>query len=378
MQLNLLSQDTWRHGHHGAYLGPIERESPLTLRGSPVSHLYYILSPGDRRAYPLDDSSNSIQRQPLAVPMGLEDSAPGVQQQQQQQQQPGVALQELEKEEIAPTDVKYRLQLLEEAPLQRESSSVHNQFYKPAWVPVSKTHREWFKPWKMGNVVHEDEPSHPGHIQGRRIAPRGHLNHEEHLNQDQTNTQAPVWSQVLSPGLDKSSQGITQSTQRVAREVAPGWPTTHAHQEPSQTKQGIAITGTKRAAKFDEATASRMSCLPPLKLLSRRVKSKCPPNTPGILQVKFQTDLTGRHFFQDWRAQPQGRYGSHEKPLVPSEDQVNPRLTYMPLFTQRVKLYKPKANGIKHETNASSAEQGKSISSRISASKTEPVENQTA
>ncbi|XP_059123756.1 uncharacterized protein LOC131914952 isoform X6 [Peromyscus eremicus] len=298
--------------------------------------------------------------------------------QQQQQQQPGAALQELEEEEIAPTDVKYRLQLLEEAPLQRESSSVHNQFYKPAWVPVSKTHREWFKPWKMGNVVHGDEPSHSGHIQGRRIAPRGHPNHVEHVNQDQTNNQAPVWSQVLSPGLDKSSQGIIQPTQRVAREMAPGWPTTHAHQEPSQTKQGTAITGTKRAAKFDEATASRMSCLPPLKLLSRRVKSKCPPNTPGIFQAKFQTDLTGRHFFQDWRAQPQGRYGSHEKPLVPFEDQVNPRLTYMPLFTQRAKLYKSKANGIKHETNTSSAEQGKSTSSRISASKTEHVENQTA
>uniref|UniRef100_A0A8C8TLI8 RIKEN cDNA 4931429L15 gene n=1 Tax=Peromyscus maniculatus bairdii TaxID=230844 RepID=A0A8C8TLI8_PERMB len=378
MQLNLLSQDTWRHGHHGAYLGPIERESPLTLRGSPVSHLYYILSPGDRRAYPLDDSSNSIQRQPLAVPMGLEDSAPGVQQ-QQQQQQPGIALQELEKEEIAPTDVKYRLQLLEEAPLQRESSSIHNQFYKPAWVPVSKTHREWFKPWKMGNVVHGDEPSHPGHIQGRRIAPRGHLNHTEHVNQDQTNTQAPVWSQVLSPGLDKSGQGITQSTQHVAREVAPGWPTTHAHQEPSQAKQGIAITGTKRAAKFDEATASRMSCLPPLKLLSRRVKSKCPPNTPGILQVKFQTDLTGRHFFQDWRAQPQGRYGSHEKPLVPSEDQVNPRLTYMPLFTQRVKLTSPRpmASSMRQILPPLSRENPSGQLQNL-ASKTEPVENQTA
>lgn len=46
---------------------------------------------------------------------------------------------------------------------------------------------------------------------------------------------------------------------------------------------------------------------------------------------------------------------------VPFEDQVNTRLTYMPLFTGRVKLYKPKSNDIKHKTNTFSTEQEKSI-----------------
>ncbi|OBS74408.1 hypothetical protein A6R68_15061 [Neotoma lepida] len=119
-----------------------------------------ILSPGDRRSYLLDGSSNSIQQESLTVPMGLEDSTPGV---QQKQQQSGAALQELEVEEIAPTDVKYRLQLLEETQLLKKSLNGHNQYYKPGWIPVSKTHREWFKPWKMENVIyHGDKPSHSG------------------------------------------------------------------------------------------------------------------------------------------------------------------------------------------------------------------------
>ncbi|KAL6036513.1 hypothetical protein STEG23_003901, partial [Scotinomys teguina] len=329
MQLKPVSQDTWRHRCHGACLLPNERESPLTLPEPTISH--HVLSPGDRRSYLLDNSSDSIQKESLAVPMGLEDSAPDV----QMQQQPGSVLQELEEEEIAPTDVKYRLQLLEEAPLQKKSSSGHNQNYKPGWIPVSKTHREWFKPWKTEDVINrEDEPSHSGHLQGRRTAPRGHLSHH-----------------------------TDQSTQHVSREMAPGWPPTqtHEHQEPSQTKQGTAITRTKRTVKFDEATTSRMFYLPPLKLPPRRVKSKWPPHTPGIFQAKFQTELSGGRFFQDWGAPPQGRHGSNEKPLVPFEDQANTRLTYMPLFTERVKLSKSKTNGIKRETNPFSTEQGKSI-----------------
>ncbi|KAH0519596.1 hypothetical protein LTLLF_111730, partial [Microtus ochrogaster] len=264
----------------------------------------------------------------------------------QRNQQPGVALQRLKGEEIAPTDVKYRLQLLEEVPLQRKSSSGHSQH-----------HREWLKPWKMEDVPHHrGEPSHASHIQGRRTAPRGYQSHKGYVSQDQNNIQVPMWSQVLSLGLDKSSQGNVQSAQRVSREMAPGWPTTHAHQELSQTKPGIASMGTKSTAKFDEATTSRVSCLPPLKLLSRRVKSKWPAHTPGIFQGKFQAELTGNHFFQDWRTQPQGCYGNNEKPLVPFEDQVHTRLTYMPLFTGRVKLYKPKSNGIKHKNNTFSTE----------------------
>nr|XP_048273543.1 uncharacterized protein LOC125389141 [Myodes glareolus]XP_048273544.1 uncharacterized protein LOC125389141 [Myodes glareolus] len=340
MQLNPLSWDTWRHGHHGACPTPIERDHPLTLQDPTANCFYYILSPENRSSYLLDNSSNSIQPESLAAPMRLEDSAPGV----QKHQQPEVALQRLEGKEIAPTDVKYRLQLLEEAPSQRNSSNGQGQHHKPGWIPFSKSHREWFKPWKMEDVAyHRDEPSHSGHMQGRRTAPRGHQSHMEYVSQDQSNTQVPMWSQALSLGLDKSSQGNVQSAQCVPREMAPGWPTTHAHQELSQTKPGTASMGTKSTAKFDEATTSRMACLPPLKLLPRRVQSKWPPHTPGIFQGKSQAEMTGKHFFQHWRAQPQGHYRSNEKPLVPFEDQVHTRLTYMPLFTGRVKLYKPKS-----------------------------------
>ncbi|XP_050012163.1 LOW QUALITY PROTEIN: uncharacterized protein [Alexandromys fortis] len=339
------------------------------------------LSPGNRRSYLLNNSSNSTQQESLAAPMGLEDSAPGV---QQRNQQPGFALQRLEGEEIAPTDVKYRLQLLAEVPLQRKSSSGHSQRYKPKWNPLSKSHREWLKPWKMEDMPHHrGEPSHtsrskkirssrpssapyvilPGHIQGRRTAPRGYQSHKGYVSQDQNNTQVPMWSQVLSLGLDKSGQGNVQSAQRVSREMAPGWPTTHAHQELSQTKPGIASIGTKSTAKFDEATTPRVSCLPPLKILSRRVKSKWPPHTPGIFQGKFQAELTGKHFFQDWRSQPQGRYGNNEKPLVPFEDQVYPRLTYMPLFTGRVKLINPRAMASNTRPTLSQLSRKKSIRS---------------
>ncbi|KAM7337662.1 hypothetical protein ACRRTK_003781 [Alexandromys fortis] len=371
MQLNPLSWDTWRHGHHGACPTPIERDPHFTLQDPTANRFYCALSPGNRRSYLLNNSSNSTQQESLAAPM-------------QRNQQPGVALQRLEGEEIAPTDVKYRLQLLAEVPLQRKSSSGHSQRYKPKWNPLSKSHREWLKPWKMEDMPHHrGEPSHTSHIQGRRTAPRGYQSHKGYVSQDQNNTQVPMWSQVLSLGLDKSGQGNVQSAQHVSREMAPGWPTTHAHQELSQTKPGIASMGTKSTAKFDEATTPRVSCLPPLKILSRRVKSKWPPHTPGIFQGKFQAELTGKHFFQDWRAQPQGRYGNNEKPLVPFEDQVYPRLTYMPLFTGRVKLYKPKSNGIKHKTNTFSTEQEKidqafQVSARILASKKEHLEKETA
>ncbi|XP_040586203.1 uncharacterized protein LOC101831837 isoform X2 [Mesocricetus auratus] len=369
MQLSPLSQDCWRHGHHRACPTPIERESPLTLQEFTVSHPYYILSPGNKRSYLLDNSSSSSQQ----------DSIPGVQKQQQLKD----VLLKLEEEEITPTDVKYRLQPLE-AVFQKERLSGHSQYIKPGWSLVSKPHREWFKAWKMEDGTYQGQkPSHLGHIQGKRTAPRGHLNHVEFVSQDQNNAQGLVWRQVLPPDLDKNSQGIFQSTQRVSREMVPGGPMTRAHQELSQTRQGIAIVGTKSTAKYEEATASRVSHLPPLKLLPRRVKTKWPPYTPGIFQAKFQTELTNKYFFQDWRVQPQAHYGSNEKPLVSLKDQVNTRLPYMPLFTKRVKLYMPKTNGVRQETKALSTEQGKisqlsQVSSRFLASKREHVEKETA
>ncbi|XP_076780655.1 uncharacterized protein LOC143438869 [Arvicanthis niloticus] len=341
MQLNPLTQEAWRHGQHRAYSSVNERLSCLTLQEPSVSHLYQILSPGDRRSCLLDDSlSSSIQRESLAVPMGLEDSAS----RGQKQQQHGAVLEDLEEEEIAPTDVKYRLQLPEGAPLRSKSSSVHSQGHKPGWIPLSKSQREWSKPWKMENVTTPgDKYSHSGHNQGRRITLRGQLRHSEYDSQDQ-DTQALVWSQALFPGLDKSSQGVIQSTQQVSREreLVPGWSMTHTHQEMSQKKHGIAFVGTKRTTKFNEATTARMSCLPPLKLPEKKVKSRCPPNTSGIFQGRLQSELTSKHFFQDWRAPAQGHVGSNEKLLAPFEDQVNTKVTYMPLFSERVKFVSPK------------------------------------
>lgn len=82
---------------------------------------------------------------------------------QQKQQQHGAVPENLEEEEIAPTDVKYRLQLPEGAPRGSKSSSVHSQSYKPGWIPLSKTQREWFKPWKTDNVTNpEDKRSYSG------------------------------------------------------------------------------------------------------------------------------------------------------------------------------------------------------------------------
>ncbi|XP_028639475.1 uncharacterized protein LOC114635026 [Grammomys surdaster] len=342
MQLNNLTQETWRHGQHRAYSSVTERLSCLTLQEPSVSHLYQILPPEDRRSYLLDDSlSNSIQRESLAVPMGLEDSASNG---QQKQQQPGAVHEDLEEEEIAPTDVKYRLQLPEGTPLRSKSSSVHSQGHRPGWTPLSKPQREWFKPGWTENVTSpEDKRSHSGHTQGRTTTPRRQPRHSEYDSQDQ-DTQALVWSQALFPGLDKSSQGVLQSTQQASREreMVPVWSTTHSHQEMGQKKHGIAFVGTKRTAKLNEATMARMSCLPPLKFLEKKVKSRCPPNTAGIIQGRLQSELTSKQFFQDWRAQPQGRFGSHEKLLVPFEDQVNAKVTYMPLFSERVKFVSPK------------------------------------
>ncbi|XP_021061588.1 uncharacterized protein LOC110327175 [Mus pahari] len=341
MQLNPLSQETWRHGQHCAYSNITERLSSLTLQEPSVSHLSQILSPGDRRSYVLDDSlSNSIQRESLAVPTGLEDNASSGQQQQQQQQHMAVP-EDLEEEEIAPTAVKYRLQLLKQAPLQSMSSSVHSQCHKPGWMPFSKTQREWFKPWNMTNP--EAERYHSGYTQGRRATPRRQLRHVEYDNQDQ-DTQVLVWSHALFPGLDKSSQGVIQPTQHVSRQkdMVSGWSMTHAHQETSQTKHGTAFVGTKRTAKFNVTTTARMPSLPPLKLLEKKVKSRCLPTAAGVFQGRLQSELTSKQFFQDWRAQPQGHFGSNEKLPASFEDQVNTKMAYMPLFSERVKFVSPR------------------------------------
>ncbi|XP_030100546.1 uncharacterized protein LOC74361 isoform X2 [Mus musculus] len=366
MQLNPLSQETWRHGQHRAYSNVTERLSCLTLQEPSVSHLYQILSPGPRRSFLLDDSlSNSIQRESLAVPTGLEDSASSGQQQEQQQQHRAVP-EDLEEEEISPTDVKYRLQLLEEAPLGSMSSSVHSQCHKPGGMPFSKNQREWFKPWTVTNP--EAELSHSGHTQGRRATPRGQLRHVEYDSQDQ-DTQVLVWSHALFPGLDKSSQGVIQSAQHVSRQKGTEsgwWSMTHAHHEKSQTKHGTAFVGTKRTAKFNDATTARMPSLPPLKLLEKKGKNRCPPNTAGVFQGRLQSEVTSKQIFQDWRTQSQGRFGSNEKLPEPFEDQVNTKVAYMPLFSERVKFVSPRtvASNLRqiHSQLSKKSQAGKTVS----------------
>ncbi|XP_031201446.1 uncharacterized protein LOC116073550 isoform X3 [Mastomys coucha] len=364
------------HGQHHAYSNVTERLSCLTLQEPSVSHLYH------RRSYLLDDSlSNSRQRESLAVPMRLEDSASSGQQQQQQQQQQQNVPEDLEEEEIAPTDVKYRLQLLEQVPLRSTSSSIHSQCYKPGWIPFSKTQREWFKPWKMETVTNPElECSHSGYIQGRRTTPRGQLRHMEYDSQDQ-DTQALVWSHALFPGLDKSSQGVIPSIQHVSKEkeMVPASSMTHAHQEMGQTKHGIAFVGTKRTAKFNEATTARITSLPPLKPLEKKVKSRCPPNTSGTLQGRLHSELTGKQFFQDWRAQSRGRFGNNEKLLAPFEDQVSTKVTYMPLFSERVKFVSPRtvASNLR-QTHSRLSKKNQPGQLQNSASQREQLEKRTA
>lgn len=73
-------------------------------------------------------------------------------------QQEGVALQESEAQnEIAPEDVKYRLETLPKAPLQLQHLSYFSE-PKPPWIPLSTTYGESHKPW----THHGEEPSHSG------------------------------------------------------------------------------------------------------------------------------------------------------------------------------------------------------------------------
>lgn len=61
----------------------------------------------------------------------------------------GVALQESEApEEIAPQDIKYRLEPLPKATPQMQPPGYFNQYCKPPWLPFSKTSGECYKPWR--------------------------------------------------------------------------------------------------------------------------------------------------------------------------------------------------------------------------------------
>lgn len=76
----------------------------------------------------------------------------------------GVALQESEaQEEIAPGDIKYRLEPLSKVPLQTQPTGCFSQSYKPQWSPFSATYGECYKPWRIEPVTyHGKKSSHSG------------------------------------------------------------------------------------------------------------------------------------------------------------------------------------------------------------------------
>ncbi|XFF85343.1 hypothetical protein AB1E18_011562 [Capra hircus] len=340
-------------------------------------------SPGDRRPDPFQYlASNGLALNPTQQEMLAHQALP---------RKSHPAAQESEAQnEIAPEDIKYRLETLPEAPLQLQHLSYFGE-PKPPWIPLSTTYGESHKPW----TYHGEEPSHSGdhyltahqiafqnsplgqsmfpvYIQGRNIASVMHPDYRDCVNQHQRDFQAPECNQVLKPDPDKSSQGIkpteifftpcSKYIQTVRRLLAPVWqPTTHRHEKLSWPKQETPILGGKRAAKFDGDTVTRMSYLPPLQSLEKRVKVNCPSSTFRLLKAKLQAGTRSKQCFQDRGTQPRAHHGDprhrgDENALgtasqAPAEDQTTTRTSYLPLFSERVNLCKPKVNSIKCETH---------------------------
>ncbi|CAD7689993.1 unnamed protein product [Nyctereutes procyonoides] len=231
-------------------------------------------------------------------------------------------------EEIAPGDIKYLLEPLSKVPLQTQPTGYFSQSYKPQWPPFKPVTYHGKKSSHSGDyhmiTTHQisfqnpllGQSMFPVHIQGRKIAPVVRPGYMEYISQYQRNFQASGWNQVLRMDPNKNNQGI---------------------------KQEMTILGRKSTAKFDGDTVTRMPYLPPPKAQVKRVKGKCPSSTL-------------RRFFQDGRTQPRVGCGdpyhrSHEKLPAPTENQTTPRISYMPLFSERLNLCKPKVNSIKWEPN---------------------------
>ncbi|XP_039085296.1 uncharacterized protein LOC120230010 isoform X3 [Hyaena hyaena] len=333
MQVNLLSQDNWKHRHNCTKPGG--KAPPYPAFGPSID----TPSPGDRRPGPLDHpSSNSTAFNPTQQDMLALQTQPG-------NSRPGVQESEAA-EEIAPEDIKYRLQPLPKAPLQLQSPSYSSQHSRPQWLPFSTTCGECYKPGRTQPVTdHEEKPSHSGddyvtpthqislqspllghsmfpvHIQGRKIAPIVRPGFTEHISQYQSDFQASGWNQVLKTDPDKRSQGINKYIQTVQKDAASGWqPTMQRHPKRRWLKQEMTIFGRKSIVKFDGDTVT-----------------------------------------QDCRTQPQECDGhphhrGYEQPLrvgsqAPTQDQTTTRTSYMPLFSERLNLCKPKVNSIKREPN---------------------------
>ncbi|XP_037361223.1 uncharacterized protein LOC119240699 isoform X6 [Talpa occidentalis] len=142
--------------------------------------------------------------------------------------------------------------------------------------------------------------------QGRKIAPREQPGNMECINQYQRDSQAHECSQVLQHDPDKN----------------------------------------------------KCLNLPPPKTLVG-VQAKSLSSTLRALKAKFQTETTSKQSFKDGGTQPQVcSEDPHNRGYknflgmgsqVPDEDQTTTRTTYLPLFSQRVNLCKPKVVSIKRK-----------------------------
>ncbi|XP_069894629.1 uncharacterized protein [Dipodomys merriami] len=362
MQHSSLSQDTWRQRAEAtcdtSEKKPYSQEFLLLIQESTIDYH----PPVDRRLRPFGHSpSNSTavlstsQQQTLPVHRKMENIASGVQ------------MMEAE-EEIDPGDIKYRLQWITADPLQMQPPS-YSRYLKPPLPIFSTTHRPYFQPLKTESGVsygekpfNSEPPSSwsipPVNLQGRGLASKEHAGHMEHVNQHQRDFQGPVLRLVLPPlGPDKCSQGVTQHIRQVQKATAPGWSATGVRQDINQPKQRTAVLEGETRAKSDRDTVSKMSTLPPLKPGVKKEKVKFPSHTYELFKAKLQTETTSKQFFQNRvtkspkRSRPPYR---DKKPLLGSQASLQDRTTattYMPLFSERVKLCKPKSNGTKSEAS---------------------------
>ncbi|XP_008259211.1 uncharacterized protein [Oryctolagus cuniculus] len=361
--------------------------------------------PGDRAhcllVHSASNSSvlNPTQEDTLAPQPQPGNSGPGV----QGEQQPGESEAQ---EEIAPGDIKYRLEPLAKAPLQTQPPSSCSRFHKPQGSPFRTAYGfESGKPWKAEPTPSRGEqPSRPGdhsmttahqvsvhsqplgqsvlpvHIQGQKVAPAARPGHGENVSLHQSDLQAPRWRQIVAPDPDKSTRGIepreqlpscraavregareqpcllrlSKYIQYARRNMACGWqPTAHLYQEPRPPRLETAMLGGSNTARLAVDPVTRVSPLPPPRHLVKTLKGKWPSHILGVFKAKFQTETTSKPFSQDWGAQPQVRCGprdrGHENPPAPAEVGATTRTAYLPLFSERVKLCKPKINSDKLE-----------------------------
>ncbi|TKC38664.1 hypothetical protein EI555_002625, partial [Monodon monoceros] len=275
-------------------------------------------------------------------------------------------------EEIAPGDGKYCLEPLPKAPLQTQHLGYFGQPSKFPWIHFSTTYEECDYYMTTTHQISFQNPPlgqsmFPVHVQGRKIALIMHPVYMEYINQYQSDFQGPGWNQVLKLDRDKSSQGIKRVTRTQLHpdrvEGHRSWLADHyaSTSEAELAEAGDAFLGGKSAAKSDRDTVTRISYLLPPQSLEERVKAKYPSSTFRVFTAKLQAETASKQFFQDCGTQPRvcrgdAHHRGYEKALgrgsqAPTETQTTTRTSYMPLFSERVNLCKPKVNSIECEAN---------------------------